>query len=125
MNSMVERIGDFINPANRTFKIRVVINNTNGVLKPNLLAQIKIRDYVMDNAFVVPSRIIQQDRKGQNYFYSLEILPNKDAKVVKVDVETGMAYNNETIVISGADAGMIFVDKGARSVQEGEIVEVK
>jgi len=125
MNSMVERIGDFINPANRTFKIRVVINNTNGVLKPNLLAQIKIRDYVMDNAFVVPSRIIQQDRKGQNYFYSLEILPNKDAKVIKVDVETGMAYNNETIVISGADAGMIFVDKGARSVQEGEIVEVK
>lgn len=125
MNSVVERIGDFINPANRTFKIRVVINNANGVLKPNLLAQIKIRDYIMDDAFVVPSRIIQQDRKGQNYFYSLEILPNKDAKVVKVDVETGMAYNNETIIISGANAGMIFVDKGARSVQEGEIVEVK
>ena len=58
-------------------------------------------------------------------FYSLEILPNKDAKVVKVDVETGMAYNNETIIISGANARMIFVDKGARSVQEGEIVEVK
>ena len=125
MNSVVERIGDFINPANRTFKIRVVINNANGVLKPNLLAQIKIRDYAMDDAFVVPSRIIQQDRKGQNYFYSLEILPNKDAKVVKVDVETGMAYNNETIIISGANARMIFVDKGARSVQEGEIVEVK
>jgi membrane fusion protein (multidrug efflux system) len=125
MNSMVERIGDFINPANRTFKIRVVINNTNGVLKPNLLAQIKIRDFVMENAFVVPSKIIQQDRKGQNYFYSVQILPNKDAKVVKVDVETGMAYNNETIIVDGAEPGMIYIDKGARSVQEGEVVEVK
>lgn len=125
MNSIVERIGDFINPANRTFKIRVVINNTNGVLKPNLLAQIKIRDYVMENAYVIPSRVIQQDRKGQNYFYSIQKMSDTEGKVTKVDIETGMSYNNETIIINGMDENMIFIDKGARSVQEGEIVEIK
>lgn len=122
--SKIERVGDFINPANRTFKIRVVVENTKGNLKPNLLAVVKIRDFYQDDAFVVPAKVIQQDRSGNDYFYTLE--QKGDHYVVKrLEIKTGMSYKGSSIIIEGVNSVVAFVDKGARSVKPGDIVEIK
>ena len=121
--STISRIGNFINPGNRTFKISISLNDFNGEVKPNMLADIKIQDFNQDIAFVLPSRIIQQDREGAEYIY-LTTKKGQAVIVSKAIIKTGLSYQNETIVLDGLKGGEEYIDKGARSVQQGDQVEV-
>lgn len=122
--SKVTRTGDFINPANRTFKVQIELNNNDGSLKPNLLTVLKIRDYFNPETFTVPSNIIQQDRKGNNYFYTVN---SHDGafKVMKISINPGKSYDGVTEISEGIEAIIPFVDKGSRSVKQGDIVEIQ
>tara|TARA_R110001592_G_scaffold106824_4_gene299438 strand:+ start:1437 stop:2591 length:1155 start_codon:yes stop_codon:yes gene_type:complete len=119
----VDRTGSYINPANRTFKVHISLNNIDVDLQPNLLADIRLRDFYQDTAIVIPSSIIQQDRKGHEYVYLTHQEGNNTA-VKKVILKTGVSYKNETIVIEGLKGQELFIDKGARRVQAGDIVEI-
>lgn len=120
----VTRAGNFINPANRTFKVRVEFSNPLGKYKPNQLAVLKIRDYQSTNAIVVPSRIIQQDRSGNDYLYTY-VSQDGVLRVKKVMIEVGMSYEGTTEVKSGLTEKTVFIDKGAKSVQDGDAVKIK
>src|SRR5690606_25639571 len=119
----VDRIGNYINPGNRTFKVHVSLNDIDVDLQPNLLADIHLRDYYQDSAIVIPSSIIQQDRKGNEYVYLTHQEGNNEV-VKKVILKTGVSYKNETIVLEGLKGHELFIDKGARRVQAGDIVEI-
>jgi len=119
----ISRNGDFINPNNRTFKVNININEFKENVKPNLLADLSIRDFTKDTAIVLPSRIIQQDRKGNNYIFVLQSKGNKKI-AQKVIIKTGLSYNGVTLVTEGLKGGEAFIDKGARSIQDGDVVEV-
>lgn len=124
VEARITRTGNYINPANRTFKVRVSFPNAAGKYKPNQLAVLRIRDFIADNAVVIPSRVIQQDRAGKDYVYTISN-ENGQAIVKKLLLETGMNYNGETLVVSGIEGNQVYVDKGAKSVQAGDEVEVK
>jgi len=119
----IARIGNYINPNNRTFKVNVDLNEFKENLKPNLLADLKIRDFNADTAVVVFSKIIQQDRKGNEYIYIVKKEGNKTS-AEKVNITTGLSYGKYTIVLSGLEGGKQYIDKGARSIQNGELIEV-
>ncbi len=123
VNAKVTRVGNFINPANRTFNVKVEFNNPGGKYKPNQLAVMKIRDYKAENALVIPSRIVQQDRSGQDYVYTYE---GSDVKrVKKLKLELGKSYEGSVEVISGLNAETVLIDKGAKSVQAEDAIEIK
>lgn len=119
----IDRTGSYINPNNRTFKVYVSLNKINENLQPNLLADIRIRDFYQDSAVVIPSNIIQQDRKGHEYVYLIS-KTNKKATVSKAILKTGHSYKNETIILEGLLGGEKYVDKGARKVQTNDEVEI-
>jgi len=75
--TQISRVGNYINPNNRTFKINIELNDFKENIKPNLLADLKIRDYKADTAVVIPSKIIQQDRQGNEYVYLVKKEGNK------------------------------------------------
>lgn len=120
----VTRIGNFINPANRTFKLRVEFGNPGGKYKPNQLAVLKIRDYKSDNAIIIPSKIIQQDRDGKDYVYTFENKKNVE-RVKKLVLEVGKEYKGQAEILSGLDSNTVFISKGAKSVQAGDAIEIK
>lgn len=122
MEASISRVGNFINKGNRTFKVRINIANEGHVLKPNLLADLSIRDYFEENAPVVPTRLIQQDKTNQEFIYGLD----KENKVYRINVKTGKSQDNQTIILEGLGEEVhTLVDKGAKSVQSGETVEIK
>lgn len=118
--SKVARVGNYINPNNRTFKIRVELPNQKGTLKPNLLADLKIRDYSSKGALVIAPSLIQQDRQNQEFVYVVD-----GDKVKRVDVKSGMTYNKNTEILEGLTGSEEYIVKGARSVQPGDLIEVK
>ena len=128
LSATISNVSKYIDPANRTFRVSVRVTNAEGLLRPNLLSLIHVRDQVKDSALVVPSRTIQEDVTGKNYVF---VLQNADGKqrTKKVMVERVADYKQNTmIVVVGGDAtqlaGATIVDEGAKSVADGQEVKV-
>lgn len=115
----VRQVGNFINPNNRTFGIEVSVPNPDNLLRPNQVAKLKIIDYVSKDAIVVPTNVIQQDGKGDQYVYVVEGSNGKTGKAKKVIVTVGKSSDNVTEILSGLSANDIVVTEGVDTISEG------
>ena len=120
INAKINQVGNFINPENRSFKIRIDIKNDANDLKPNLLADLKINDF-SNFGIVVPSKLIQKDRLGNSFVYTLKKV-NGSYNVNKSYIKEKMTYKNESFISEGLNEDILIVDKGSRLIKEGEIV---
>lgn len=116
-------IGQTINPDNRTFRIEVRVNNPNGLIKPDLLATVKIKEEDKPGVIVVPTDLIQDDTIGDFVF----IVDKQDNKMVarKIRVIRGETYNNQTIIKEGLKGGEKLIKKGFRDVVDGSLIEIE
>ena len=120
IKAKINQVGNFINPDNRSFKIRIDIKNKDNELKPNLLADLKINDF-KETGIVIPSKLIQKDRLGNSFVYTLQKVKD-NYNVEKSYIKEKMTYNNESFVSEGLNEDVLVVDKGSRLIKEGEIV---
>ena len=124
MDAKVRQAGNYINPANRTFKIEVAIPNTDRTIKPNLTAKLQINDYTNEKAILILQSIISENAEGQQYVYTVtEKIENK-AKAKRVIIETGKTQGDYIEVLSGLVNGSEIIDEGARSVKDGQEVKI-
>ncbi len=119
IEASVSSTGNIIHPQNRTFNVQVVLNNTDEILKPNMMASIKINDYKIDNALVVSSAIIKNDITGKFLF----IVQNNEAK--KIYVESGRSFQDETVILKGLHEGDQIIVEGYNTVSNGSLVELR
>jgi RND family efflux transporter MFP subunit len=120
VEASVSQVGNFINPSNRSFKMRIDLKNPNNELKANLLADIKINDFEA-NGTVIPTRLVQRDRDNKTFVYTIEPKENNH-KVIKTYVTEVMNYDNQSYISDGLVPNSILVDKGARLVNNNEEV---
>lgn len=120
MNVPVHRVGNVIKPANRTFRVQLLIKNVNEQIKPNVLAKIKINDYSADQALLVPSIVIKQDMKGEYLF----VVNTNDQTAQKIYVETGRSYSDRTMITEGLAPGNHVVIKGYNQISSGTRVNI-
>lgn len=123
ISAKVSMIGNFINPANRTFRIVVNIKNNDHSIKPNQLAVIKLLDLSKEGV-VIPSNIILHAPDGSSYVYQV-VTEGGITRTLKTPIKVGLSYNNETIVYEGLKANALVVDKGSRSIQDNQEVKVE
>ena len=118
----ITRIGNVINKQNRTFRVEIKIDNKNGLLKPNLLANILINDYISEASLVVPSMIVREDLIG-SYLYVAE--KNGSTLIAKKKyIEVGRAYNGNTEVVSGITENDQIITDGYSTVSDGTIIDI-
>jgi len=123
ISAKITMIGNYINPANRTFRIVVDIKNENHEIKPNQLAVIKLLDFKREGT-VIPSNIILNTPDGSSYVY--RITENEGiARVAKTPIKVGPSYKNKTLVLEGLEPNVLIVDKGSRSIQDNQEVKVE
>jgi len=125
LDAKIRQAGNFINPANRTFKIEVAVPNKDKTIKPNLTAKLKINDYTNTNAFLIPQSIVSENSNGQQYIY---VLNNKNGNnegiANRVIIETGKTQGDVIEVLNGLKDGDVIIDEGARSVKDGQTVKI-
>ncbi|MCT4630310.1 efflux RND transporter periplasmic adaptor subunit [Winogradskyella sp.] len=123
-NATVRQAGNFINAVNRTFKIEVAVPNKDKNIKPNLTAKLKINDYSSEKAFLIPQSIISENAKGEQYIYVVNDIADNIGTTKRIIVKTGKAQDDIIEVIEGLESNMEIVEEGARSVKEGQQVEI-
>jgi len=123
IETKVTRVGTFVNPNNRTFEIRIDLEKTIEGLMPNSLVVLRINDYTEKDAISIPSSLIMQDGSGKDYVYTVDTRENLGEVAKKQPIVTGMRYLGKTLVSEGIDEDLPIVDKGSRSVRDGDRIE--
>jgi RND family efflux transporter MFP subunit len=122
LEARVTQVSDFINPDNRTFKVYVNLPAT-GEFKPNMLAKVRVRDYEANQALSVPAALVQQDMNGGQYVFVYKAVKGGIGLVEKRAVTIGKNNGSQVEIASGLKMGEILVDKGARTVRDGQSVK--
>ncbi len=124
LTSKIRQAGNFINPANRTFKVEVEVPNKEGNIKPNLTAKLKINDYSNEKAILIPQSIISENANGEQYVYVVEDIKDQIGKAKQTIITTGKTQGDIIEVLSGIESGTKIIDEGARSVKNGQEVKI-
>jgi cobalt-zinc-cadmium efflux system membrane fusion protein len=81
----VDRINEVLDPVTKVMKVRIVLPNKNGMLKPEMFANITIRNNEGKKAICVPSTAIISEN-GKNYvvvFNSQDDIKVKEVSILK------------------------------------------
>ena len=119
INNKVNVLGNVIDPLNRSFYIESKLPVDNS-FRPNLLAQVKIKDYEKKDAISIPVNLLQNDEKGK--FVYVAVMEGGKMFARKKMVATGEFYGNNIEVLSGLAAGDILVSEGYQSIYDGQLI---
>ena len=119
----VRQVGNYINPNIRNFSIEVAVPNKDNLLRPNQVAVLKIEDYKKPNAILVPESIVTENAAGEKIIYTVDT-SSKEPKAVKKTITIGLTSGSNVEVKSGLNKGETIIIEGARSIQNGDQVEI-
>ncbi len=122
VRSKILQVGNVINPNNRSFKIKILVKNKDRLIKPNLLADIQIVDYQKEG-IVIPSKLIQKDKKGNSFVYVVKKEDGID-KAHKNIVKIANEYNHQSLIAEGLKEDDIIINKGSLIVKDGDLIEI-
>lgn len=128
INLSVTNVGNYIDPTNRTFRIKSTVKN-NSLLLPNMLAEIHVTDMKVDNALIVPSTSILKGHDNSDFVYVAR--PNgkksNEYSISKVAVKLIEKYNGEAYISceQKLNAQDFVVTEGSRGITEKDIVRTK
>ncbi|HCN12628.1 MAG: efflux RND transporter periplasmic adaptor subunit [Flavobacteriales bacterium] len=125
LNSSVRLVGNYIDPATRTFVIEIPISSEGGVVKPNLLAQVHIQDYVNPNAIQVPAQYVYEDAAKRKYVFIATNVNGQNAVAKKVVVNVGEKSENELEITTGLNAGDVIILDGSKNLTDGQKIKIQ
>lgn len=124
IKSSVRLVGNYIDPSTRTFTIQIPVSNEGGYIKPNLLAQIKIQDYLNPSAIQIPAQYIYEDAAHRSYVFTATNINGEDGVAKKVFVESGQKSENSVEITKGLNAGDLVITDGSKNLTEGQKVKI-
>lgn len=119
----VSLIGRKIDPTNRTFKVEVNLQNRDGQLKPNLLAELTFQDFSIEDVIVVPQAMVQQEVTGK-FFVFVKGIKDRELIAEKRYVVSGESYEGDVVIESGLNIGDEMIDDGALGLSENDLITI-
>lgn len=117
LNSRISFVATIVDPATRTFTIEAPLPSDN-VLKPNMLARIKINDQTQAKAIVINENLIQDTENGKLVYVAVNEGNKKVAKAKPI--KTGQSYGGKIEVTQGLQAGDQIVTAGYQDLVDGQ-----
>ena len=106
-----------IDPMSRSFSVEVKLPSKK-TYRPNMLAILKIVDYVKENAIVIPIKAIQKSESGDY------LMLDENGRAKKVAITIGNIYNGNAEVLTGIKKGDKVIMTGLNGLNEGDAVKL-
>lgn len=120
----IRMIGSTIDASNRTFKIEVNVGNPKGMLKPNLLVNVLIKDFELEDAVVIPLDLVQQEVGGKR-FVIVTAEGSEGTVARKKYVEIGESYEGKVVITQGLTGTETLVIEGARGLANDDPIRIQ
>jgi len=104
----VEAINEVLDETTRTFKVRITVDNSNGLLKPEMFCQCQFKAQSSEKLLTVPLSAVQTI-EGEKYVF----LPQAENSFEKRAIKTGRELGNYVQVLEGLKPGEEVVTEGS------------
>jgi membrane fusion protein, multidrug efflux system len=118
--SSISLISQSVDANSRGFMAEAKIPS-DGSLKPNQTAVLRIKDYSTANAIVIPINMVQTDEAGKYVFIMIKS-SNGKTTAHKVPVIIGEVYGDNVEIKGGLNAGDQLITEGYQSLYEGQAI---
>ena len=118
----ISYVGATVNPRNRTFMVELEMANPDGVIKPEMVANVGLVRQTIADAIVIPQEALVRVEDG--YIVFLAEGNGDDAVVVARSVELGASQRNEVVIEAGLSAGERLIVVGQQQVTAGDRINV-
>lgn len=106
-------------PQTKTFKVRVVVDNSDGRIRPGMIAHVAFLRRLIPDAVAVPLFSIV-DKGGERI-----VFVEKDGKAGARTVTVGVVEGDKAQIVDGLKAGENLIVTGQKDVEEGTRVTVQ
>jgi membrane fusion protein, multidrug efflux system len=115
-------VGSSVNEHNRTFAVEVAIPNAGGMLKPGMVARVRLARGSATESLLVPREAVLRTEEG----YVVYVVVEQDGRRVAEarSVTTGPGAGNRVVIESGISAGDMIVVVGQHQVTAGDLVQI-
>lgn len=116
----IDNVGAAVDPQNRTFRIEVLLDNPEGRLKPQMVANISVATERLEDVVVVPQDVIIRTEDGYQV-YVIADGPNGPVAEARI-VTLGPTFENQAVIENGLAAGDRLIVTGHQLVDAGDRV---
>jgi RND family efflux transporter MFP subunit len=118
----VNFVGTSVDQSSRTFPIEILLNNPEGMMKPAMVANIRVEREQLEDIISVPQQVVLRSADG----YKVFVVENEGGvDVAKArDVTLGPASGNQVVVERGLNVGDLLVTLGQQLVDQDSRVRV-
>ena len=113
-------VGAAVDPRNRTFPIEIRLDNPEGRLKPQMVANVRVATERLTDVIVVPQDVVLRTEDGYQVFVAVDGPDGPIAEARVVDL--GPSFENEVVVAAGLESGDRVIVKGHQLVDAGDRV---
>ena len=118
----ISYVGATVNARNRTFLIELVMPNPDGLIKPQMVANVGLVRQTVEDAIVIPQEALVRVEDG--YVVFVVEGDGDDAVVLSRAVELGASQRNEVVIEAGLSAGERLIVVGQQQVTAGDRINV-
>jgi RND family efflux transporter MFP subunit len=121
-NARIRYVGSTVNTENRTFPIEVSLPNPNGVVKPQMVANMAVTRETVAEAIVVPQDALIRMENGYVVYVAVE---RNGATVAEVrEVVLGPTRRNLVVIEDGVHDGERLIVVGHKEVEDGDRIRI-
>jgi membrane fusion protein, multidrug efflux system len=117
---VIDRVGVMPDPVSRTYPIRISISNPAGVLRPGMIADVRIDEDTRVTALTLPGDAIVRDASGVTVAF---VYFPAEGRVFSRRVEVGSVQGREVEILGGVGPEELVVVGGQHRVRDGVRVE--
>jgi len=107
-SGVIGQVGNLLDPETKTMKVRVVLDNPEGLLKPEMFAVVKVHISHPAKAVKIPSAAVVFDN---NKYYVM--VRRSDTLFEKREVIPGPSFGSDVYIRSGLKEGEVLVTEGS------------
>jgi RND family efflux transporter MFP subunit len=108
-------------PASRSFQVRIEVDNPELMIRPGMIAQVKITSGTGSELLSIPVEALQHDFNDQTFVYVVDTVQNK---AFRSNVSTGKLVNEYIEILSGLKEHEAVVTGGQQKLVNGSKVTI-
>jgi RND family efflux transporter MFP subunit len=118
----IRYVGASVDPTNRTVPIELVLDNSDGKIKPRMVANVRVARARLTGVVVVPQQVVLRTEDGFEVF----VVEDRDGRAVarRRAVDVGASAGNQVVITNGLTPGDVLITLGQQLVDDGGRVRV-
>jgi RND family efflux transporter MFP subunit len=117
----VIEIGSAADPASRSFSVRIEVNNPKMLIRPGMIAEVKIMSGADREMMVIPVEAVLHDFNNQSFIY---VVDESSGKAFRRFISLGQTMNDKIEVVSGLRDNETIVSGGQQKLVDGSTVTI-